>query len=145
MTVCYSTAPRVTKLHGNNNLAALRKGSAVQPHHTVSLWHSTLHLAILHASQPWVLMCPESEGWMLPRLQYDGRLFVPNVAPINAMLAHHLGLHTTVLRCPHTREVAQHLELIYLIENHSPQWTPPPDWQWVSRECLEPIPIGQTV
>jgi hypothetical protein len=37
---------------------------------------------------------------MLPRLQYDGRLFLPNVAPINAMLAHHLGLRTTVLRCP---------------------------------------------
>jgi hypothetical protein len=105
-------------------------------------WHSNGYTMLLHASEPCILLLPGAGGWTLPHLQCPGRAPLPHVEPINHLLAQHLGLRTTVLRCAHVREVAHQLEAVYVLENHRPGWQLPPGWQWVGRKTLADLPLA---
>ena len=105
-------------------------------------WHSNIYLMLSHVSQPSVLMLPTEHGWSLLHLQYAGRMRLANVEPLQQIVAQRLGLSATVLRCVSAHMAHQHLEAIFLLENHDPGWLPPAGWRWVTREALAALPLS---
>jgi hypothetical protein len=105
-------------------------------------WHSDIYLMLSHVSEPSVLMLPTTRGWSLLHLQYAGRMRLANVEPLQQIMAQSLGLYTTVLRCVSSHTAYQQLEAIFWLENHSPGWSPPVGWRWVTREALAALPLA---
>ena len=87
-------------------------------------WHSDIYLMLSHASEPSVLMLPTAHGWSLVHLQYAGRMRLANVEPLQQLVGQSLGLSATVLRCVSAHTADQHLEAMFVLENHSPSPTP---------------------
>src|SRR4030095_664600 len=105
-------------------------------------WHSDIYLLLSHVSEPSVLMLPTEHGWSLAPLQYAGRMRLANVEPLQQLVGQSLGLAATVLRCVSAHTAEQHLEAMFLLENHSPRWSPPVGWRWVTREALAALPLA---
>jgi hypothetical protein len=105
-------------------------------------WHSDIDLMLSHVAEPSVLMLPTAHGWSLLHLQYAGRMRLANVEPLQQIVAQSLGLYATVLRCVSVHTAHQQLEAIFLLENHSPGWSPPAGWRWVTREALAALPMA---
>ena len=105
-------------------------------------WQSHIYLVLPHSRQPLVLMLPEDQSWTLPHLRYDGRIVLANIAPIPQLMQQYLGVRTTVLRRAFMDEVQNTLNVVYVLENHSPEWTPPPGCQWVGHDALGDLPFA---
>jgi hypothetical protein len=87
-------------------------------------------------------MLPEEQKWALPQLHYDRRMVLASVGPIPHLMRQHFGVRTTVLRCAHSAEVQNTLRVIYVLENHSPEWSPPPGCRWVGGDTLSDLPLA---
>jgi hypothetical protein len=88
---------------------------------------------IPHTSQPQILLLYESAGWTLPHYSTT----MP--AKINVAIQAHLGFTTTVLSCTYGRykdNEWQEQHRVYLLENHSPDVSPPDNGRWVNRAEL---------
>ena len=105
-------------------------------------WHSNIYPMLSHVSEPSILMLPTEHGWSLLHLQYAGRMRLANVEPLQQIVAQSLGLYATVLRGVSTHTARQQLEAIFLLENHCPEWLPPAEWRWVTREALAALPLA---
>ncbi len=91
-----------------------------------------------HVSEPKVFMLRNGDKWTLPH-------FVPEVRDVVEVghvvrTANRLwGMDATVLRCTRffaDTEVEKRTEAIFAMENHSKEWNPPPDGQWVDNSLL---------
>jgi aminoglycoside/choline kinase family phosphotransferase len=88
---------------------------------------------IPHREEPRVLVLT---GWTLPH-------FTPNeyhfgvVGHINRAMRTRLGVRVTTLRCvyEHKKRPAR----VYAMDNHTPDWTPPPGAAWLTRDQLDTI------
>ena len=108
-------------------------------------WHSILYAVIPHPAQPRILLLPETAGWSLPRVRLEKRVWPANaVGELHEALRRELGLEATVLRCAQTGEdeAAHCVDAIYTLENHSPAWTPPHDWQWLDIAVLADLTLA---
>src|SRR5262249_39670402 len=105
-------------------------------------WHSNIYLMLSPVSEPSVLMLSTECGWSLLHLQYAGRMRLANVEPLQQLVGQSLGLSATVLRCVSAHTADQHLEAMFLLENHSSRWSPPVGWRWVTRETLAALPLA---
>jgi hypothetical protein len=85
-----------------------------------------------YPSEPRVLLLPGAAGWSLPAAEHSTRHFWQDVAPVNAALGALLGLKVTTLRCART----DYQNNLYVLESHSPNWSPPPGAIWAGQAEL---------
>ncbi len=82
------------------------------------------YLLISHASEPRVLALP---GRTLPYYITGGAHF-SQVASVNQAVQVQLGLSVTTLQCLHEHidHEANRVLRLYALDNHNPEWSPPP-------------------
>jgi hypothetical protein len=92
---------------------------------------------IPHPSEPSVLLLQGAEGWTVPAIEHEGGWFAYVGCLVARKVSEQLGIMVTALR--HIR----HGEIdVCEVENHSPQWTPPPNGRWVSSRELADLPFA---
>src|SRR4051794_1611774 len=90
-----------------------------------------------HPSEQRVLLLREEKGWSLPAVEADGGWFGYVGCSIARQLSAKLGIEVTALR--HIRSAS--IDFCEL-ENHSPDWTPPPNGRWVSAREVVDLPLA---
>lgn len=107
-------------------------------------WYADIFAAILDRAAPRLLLLPGAAGWELPRVRLEGRHWLPNIAPLLAAIERSYGLDSIALRYVYaqTDREAHRTETIYLLEQRSPAWTPPPGGTWFDRAALEQLPLA---
>ncbi len=84
---------------------------------------------ILHGREPRVLLLREEDGWTLPRH------YATDAHEINTVMEEQLRIKTTVLYCAYDRykdDEREEQHLVYVLENHSPNWTCAEGQHWVN-------------
>ena len=101
-------------------------------------WRSDYYLILPNRDQPRILGIAGESGWSLPGYQLAERAWPPHVDQVGKQVQERLGLETTVLLCVYAAEdeAARLSRTIYLLENHSPAWQPPPDARWIGIDDL---------
>lgn len=101
---------------------------------------------LLDRNTPRALMLRDEAGdWMLPHFHVpDKRVYVPMVGVACAEMGNLLAADVTVLRNVYANYSADrsHIDLIYVLENHSEGWMPPAQAQWIDRDALENLPLA---
>lgn len=102
-------------------------------------WHTHLYAIIRHPTEPGVLVLPGADGWTLPHVQVDGRLWTPELEQVILALREKLDLDTIVLRCAWSKSdnETQQLSVLYVLEPRDRSWTPPVDARWIGRAALD--------
>ncbi|MBX3064649.1 MAG: phosphotransferase [Anaerolineae bacterium] len=107
---------------------------------------SDIYGILVHPFAPRVLLLEQESGiWTLPHIHLpDSRLFFPLVELPNKQLGDLLAAEVTALRTvySHYTEDHNHVDLIYSLENHSPNWLPPMPSRWANREELAAIALA---
>jgi len=94
-----------------------------------------------------VLMLVDDAGnWSLPHVHVsDERIWLSNVVLTCSGMQKLLMANVTVLRnveAVHSDDDS-HVDLIYVLENHSLDWTPPPQSKWIGQNDLENLIFDQ--
>ncbi len=100
--------------------------------------HNDNYSIILHAREPRVLFLLEENGWTLPRHQ------ATDAEKINTAMEDQLRVKTTVLYCAYDRykdDEREEQHLVYVLENHSPDWIPAEGQHWVSLAELQDLQL----
>jgi aminoglycoside phosphotransferase (APT) family kinase protein len=109
---------------------------------------SDIYGILLDRNAPRVLMLPDdddSDKWTLPHIHLpDKRVWVPSIGVTCTEMRILLAADVTVLRNVYAAysENYLHGDLIYVLENHSKNWTPPPKARWVDGNQLEQLPLA---
>jgi hypothetical protein len=93
------------------------------------------------SKEPAVLLLKSTAGWTLP--QHDAE----DAAEINASIKAQLGCDTTVLYCVYDRYKDAEREeqhRIYVLENHSPDFSLPANARWISKGQLDEVVLAVT-
>lgn len=98
---------------------------------------------IPHASEPRIALLGDGAGWSLPHWETTERRHFAAGEYVNHTVRDLLGVDVTVLRClPHDPKPATgRVERTYVMENHSPDWEPPPGGRWVGRSDLDHLTL----
>ncbi len=107
-------------------------------------WQSLVDVAILHPTRAQILVQQNATGRTLPSLPLP-KVWTEPLARINETVQQRLGIKTLVLhKLAEVRDEAQRLvHFLYLLENHSPAWTTPPDAQWLRADELAGVTFAQ--
>jgi hypothetical protein len=110
---------------------------------TKGIHHSSdIYAILLDPISPRVLMTPDAEGkWTLPHVTIPGtRIWMANAEAAGDPLR-------TILRVVYSDYSADgmHVALIYVVENHSADWTLPTLARWVSLTELAALPLRDSV
>lgn len=97
---------------------------------------TTYYCVIPHTTQPRVLLLKRGGQWSLPSVEYGEKWLPYAVRQIALEVERQWGLEVTFLRELEDRGVN-----VCEMENHSPQWEPPPDARWLDREELARLKI----
>jgi hypothetical protein len=94
-----------------------------------------------------VLMLPDETGALtLPHFQEpENRSGWPMVGAVNRVMSVALAADITVLRQVYLHAAdaqATHVEVIYMLENHSAIWMPPPQARWIERKELAALNLA---
>src|SRR4030095_14220160 len=93
------------------------------------------HALIPHPVEPRVLLLPTGDGWALPRWESPERYFWQSVDHVNRALEEQLGVNVTTLRCVGINDYVEpgwvRVEIVYAMENHSSDFTPPAGGRWI--------------
>src|SRR5262245_40082747 len=102
-------------------------------------WQTDVYLILAHPDEPSVLMYPGVDGWTLPHVHIDGRLYSSRAGMINAAVRQRWGLETTILRCVFaSRDDEVHQQVfVYTAETRQPADKVVAGAMWVNRERLE--------
>lgn len=98
---------------------------------------------ISHASEPRIILLRDGAGWSLPHWETTERRSFAAAEYVNHAVRGLLGVDVTVLRClPHDpKPPTGRVERTYVMENHSPDWEPPPGGRWVGRSDLDHLTL----
>lgn len=102
------------------------------------------YTVIAHTSEPRVLLLPGESGWTLPHFEPPAAYWSDG-ARTNKAMREQLGMEVTLLRTLYfwiDREVDKRVIMLNLVENHSPEWTPPHGALWASREELADLTLA---
>jgi phosphotransferase family enzyme len=105
---------------------------------------SDIYGMILDRGTQKVLLMDEKGGWMLPNVHIPDKLVWPAMVGMSrGALQKLLAADVTVLRRVDAAYSADrsHVNLIYELENHTPNWTPPPHARWVDRNTLRTLSL----
>lgn len=99
---------------------------------------------IPHASEPRIVLLGDGAGWSLPHWETTERRHFAAGEYVNHTVRDLLGVDVTVLRClPHDpKPVTGRVERTYAMENHSPDWEPPPGRRWVGQSDLNHLTLA---
>jgi len=106
---------------------------------TAPVWSSTVHGLLIHPATPRVLMVPDDDGWALPQVRLEERLWPPRVGGVAEALRRAIGLPLTILRCVDARTAdtnAPHADVTYVLESHAPLEEPRGGGAWIGRASL---------
>jgi hypothetical protein len=94
-------------------------------------WRSRADVLILHHSRPEVLVERRDGAWRVPRMPIDQLWKVP-LGTINHDVRRIYGIETTILLLISQQrdDAACTITSLRLLENHSPDWAPPPAMRW---------------
>lgn len=99
---------------------------------------------IPHASELRIVFLGDGAGWSLPYWETTERRSFAAAEYVNNAVRDLLGVDVTMLRClshdsnPATGRVGR----TYVMENHSPDWEPPPGGRWVVRGDLDHLTLA---
>lgn len=94
---------------------------------------------IPYTQEPAVLLLKSPAGWTLP--QHDAK----DASDINAAIKVLLGCDTTVLCCIYDRykdDEREEQHRVYVLENHSPDFSLPVNARWISRADLDTVVLA---
>jgi Phosphotransferase enzyme family len=94
---------------------------------------------IPHPNMAQLLLLPSADGWALPLAEHAERHFWQSVAPVNQAIGALLAIDVTTLYCIQT----DYRNTVYAMENHSPDWNPPPGAIWADRTALGTLELAQ--
>jgi hypothetical protein len=100
-------------------------------------------LVVPHPSEARVLLLPAGDGYALPRFETDEVHFWQTVDHINQRVLAIWGLRVTTLRCLKLDTDGDPVRRIYLLENHSAEWEPPPGAQWMDKAAIESTKLAE--
>src|SRR5262245_41672074 len=95
-----------------------------------------------------VLMLPDNVGgWTLPCVHVpDDRSWSPMVGSVRGLMRSALAAEATVLRVVYVTTPSSygtpHVDILYALENHTENWTPPPHARWIGRQELTTLPLA---
>jgi hypothetical protein len=103
-------------------------------------WRSRADVLILHHSRPEVLVEWRDGDWRAPRMPID-QLWKMPLGTINQDVRRLYGIETTILLLISQQrdDAACTITSLRLLENHSPDWAPPPDMRWVGAAELDAV------
>jgi len=107
---------------------------------TASAWSSTVYGLLVHPAAPRVLMARDDDGWVLPHVRLEERLWPPRVGAAVEALRRELGLPLTILRCADARSEdtsPPHVDVTYVLESRAPLEEPPSGGAWIGRASLD--------
>src|SRR3954447_12866939 len=103
------------------------------------------HLMLTHPAEPRVLMLHGESGWALPKFEPEPHFFATGMGLVNQEARRLLGVDASVLRRAYAevdREVKKEVKAVFVLENHTPSWTPPPGALWAGREQLARLELA---
>src|SRR5689334_3484436 len=103
-------------------------------------WSCDISLVI--PSNQRVLFLPTEKGWELPRFiiySISSKLHL-----LQRAIRERFGVEMTVLMWRESRydEEKYIASLVWLMENHTPDWTPPADSRWIDADELQTLPLA---
>ncbi len=103
------------------------------------------YLLIPHPTEAQILVLADDVGHALPCYQTDEPHFWQTVAPVNQLVAQHLGLNLTTLRCTEILFGDDQIVMVYAMDaSHIPaDWVLPEGAMWVSKDTPDDLPTGQ--
>jgi len=107
---------------------------------TAPVWSSTVYGLLVHRDTPRVLMARDDDGWVLPHVRLEERLWPPRVGGVAEALRRELGLPLTILRYVDARTEdtsPPHAEVTYVLESHVPLAEPRGGGTWIGRASLD--------
>jgi hypothetical protein len=95
---------------------------------------------IPHPTERQVLVLSNKAGWMLPHFAPQEHHFGV-VDHVNQAMLEQLGIKVTTLCCIYNvpKRSVHSVIRAYAMDNHSPDWIPPPDAVWLKREALDTV------
>lgn len=106
-------------------------------------WRDVVDLLIPHPTQRQILVQQISGQWQLPRAAI-GRAWDGPIGRINVEMQQQFGLETAVVRqLAEHRDEDQHAVFhLYLLETHSPTWTPRSNLRWLDMTELDQVTLA---
>jgi hypothetical protein len=108
----------------------------------MSDWSVDISLLIPHPSEPRVLLVPVDNAWELPRVTIYSSY--SNLHLLQRAIRERFSAEMTVLRWLSQR-VDESMKVVYrvwLMENHTLDWTPPPSAKWFDHSALQNLPLA---
>jgi aminoglycoside phosphotransferase (APT) family kinase protein len=105
----------------------------------MSGWSVDISLLIPHPTEARVLLVPTENVWELPRVTIYSSY--SNLHLLQRAIREQLNAEMTVLRWLSQRidEEAKVVYRVWLMENHTPDWTPPANAQWFDHAALQTL------
>jgi hypothetical protein len=106
---------------------------------TPSKRQSIFFAVIRHPDESRILMMPEDNGWLLPKIHPEEFKWLTDIGHINEYFRRELGIETLVLHSLYInfgRNKTRDLETIYAMENRTPIRNPPAGWRWIGVDNL---------
>ncbi len=91
-------------------------------------------------------MLPGGDGWSLPCVVLDGKVWPSEADRINPAIRQVLGAPVTILRCADARRdsaAPDGFRAVIVLETHNPIREVPPGARWVTRERLADLRLAQ--
>jgi hypothetical protein len=107
-------------------------------------WQTHLYAIVPDSDGSSILLLPGDDGWTLPYVRLERRLWTPEVGPVNLAMQQHFGLSCIVLRCAAVTidRDARQLTMLYVLEQRDPGWSPPPGSRWIERDALDGLVLA---
>src|SRR5215203_5489505 len=111
----------------------------------MSDWSIYISLLIPHPAEAKILLVADGSDWTLPRFQLTATYSKLHL--LQRAVRDRFGADMTVLRWlnNHEDDAQQTVTGLWLMENHTTNWTPPPDAKWVDNHTLANIPIRDEI
>lgn len=105
-------------------------------------WTYPISVVIPRGDVAQILLLPAGDRWTLPLFTFQEALYNQLFRLTRAIKAE-LGADVTLLRdiAQQKDETARSVHTMWLVENRTPQWNPPPDAYWISRDDLDRLTL----
>lgn len=109
-----------------------------------SAGQSDLYGILPHPAEPRILLLHSDAGWALPHVCVNEAVQGSAVGRVTQSMRSALNIDVTTLRCVSIRvdKDKRRRDGIFLLENHTPAWEPPPAGRWVERKALAQLPLA---
>lgn len=106
-------------------------------------WQSHLYAILSHPSEPSMLMVSEKDGWSLPHVCIDERVWLADFGRINEAMQQQLGRQVTVLRYVSylVDKSKRQAEAIFVLDNQLVE-VETIGGEWIKHEILASLPLA---